>query len=383
MLSSKENSHIHQIEFPNYSEPLEPSKFGYYFSIKPGRYSTVADSLIEEANTIASEVGIDSTRIEWQKIPSPQERNYKPSLIMISGLNPLDMDEDDRTYLKELSSQEATKVIVAGIYDFHLGNSSSQTTNQNRDGERIKQLENELNIFIPWPNYFDALYQGVQHPDAQRIADGYICDGIRVFYPLQRSQKKDDLDSLVRHQDNLGEHIRRERQLRNQYSFWHRAPSDGCSVHIVDNGFLITQTSTDKTTITPEQYSYMPFKGIRGSYQYSGTKMPTSDIEAILLLQELNSRTTNARHLFHAHHENITQNPYFSEKVTEKFVPYGREESAEILLEEFVGLRALDDLEKNGLGWVIAKDHGIFAVYRSITDLETFVSHLSTWLVEK
>lgn len=184
-------------------------------------------------------------------------------------------------------------------------------------------------------------------------------EGIRESNPdtafrLEKAQKEAEQD------------IEEIRSIMGKYGLYHRSKTDGAVVVRTEEGWLVSQTKTDKTSLRPEEFSLvLSADKDANKIRFEGSKLPSSDcpelVEALGMLESSEKEVL----AIHFHHNETTRGTRFLSHTTRKALEYGRFESGAKIVQEFGRMNS---------NWIILREHGILWVGKSPEEFEKFVS---------
>lgn len=340
----------------DYRERPSISDFAYYITSINGR---LRDSVSAAMREVKDRYGIEVKQIPWGEVPKFDR--HVPYVLVDTGSFILPtLRSEDLDYIKSLAQLPDARVnLTASFADSRLAfqNSGYGVPPE----ELIPSLDKKFGINTI---FADDIVNGVVRTNSARdIADNMVCETIRLKYDAIRDNSDDKREALSKAQEKLRPDIEKLRRIYEEYGLFHRGPTDGALVFTADGGFITSQTKTDKTTMTPNNFSLVHgYSEEDSTVSFTGDKIPTSDIEIVNALDALKKY----RLAVHFHHNRITRGARFEDHKTRSVIEYGRFESVREILEE---------MERIGDNWLILKEHGILWFGDSAEEFSKFVSH--------
>ena len=153
------------------------------------------------------------------------------------------------------------------------------------------------------------------------------------------------------------------RRVYDAYGLWHRSPTDGMIALRDNDDFFVSQTKTDKTTMDAGDFSLITnISPVTNEVIFAGAKIPTSDVEFFIALQQLPDFSYAA----HFHHAETTRGSKFDTYDTGEVIEYGRFESAKKIV------KAMHRIHRKALR---LREHGWVFFGNNPNELEEFVSN--------
>jgi len=151
----------------------------------------------------------------------------------------------------------------------------------------------------------------------QKILDNIICDTIRIKYnPKQLSSRCPPLT------DSLQQYFLELSKMYTEYHLYHRSPSDGFFAARYGDGFFITASKTNKSSLSLDRISYIhDYDENENILSYSGNFLPSSDgVEATIVF--MNNPAINS--IVHTHASDFfTRNEAYKSKIKVGIASYG------------------------------------------------------------
>ena len=304
---------------------------------------------------VKEEYAIEFTVLRYGEVPHDETYSY----VLYVATNPLTMSTEEHKYLRKLGSVAHVNVVSA----FPLED-GQDTEIYTRNSHKIPLWAAELGVNVIYPDNI-VTDLGVRTVDQEDIQDNIICETVRVKYsPVVSSDHS--LDDVRMVHKEYQETIEQLRSLYDTQGLWHRDRTDGALMMRTDRGFLVSQTKTDKTTMTAEQFSVVDGWDVgMNEVSYAGSKIPSSDAPEFLVFAELLAQKGNTPTLFiHFHHNGTTRGDRFREYVTSMKIEYGQ---------FFSGTQIFEEAERVGGQWLILREHGILWWGDTVEEFEDFI----------
>ncbi|NTU47342.1 hypothetical protein HGA88_07010 [Candidatus Roizmanbacteria bacterium] len=357
----------------DYREHVGVSSFTYNSAIPYGEgVSELVDSTIltPAFAEVKSRYGISVNRLNWGEVPASDE---KTPYFLLGPINPLLLKDEDKDYIEKLAQVPNAKVNI--VTAFPYGMFGDTRDYRQRAESDIPKFDQKLGVNSIFADTTDALYHGIRTVSARDVADNIVCETIRVKYNPIRDKS---LRSALEYQQfNHSQEIEQVRAIIEQRRLWHRAPTDGAIVIKVPEGYLVSQTHTDKTNMDSANFSLVSqTKSVDNEVVYEGDKLPSSDSPEFLVAANCLFGSDLPVIGIHYHYNPITRGGHFPEMVTSQVIEYGRFESAEPIQQEFMRRygQGLEEtvLERNG-AWLILREHGVIWFGQSVEQFDRFV----------
>lgn len=337
----------------DYKERPSISDFAYYVTSISGKPTKNMQIAFQE---IKQKYGIDIKFIPWGTVPQFDGR--APYILVDTGAHILPtLTHEEQNYIGELGQLPNARINLIGTYDddrlrYGADYGAPPTS-------LIPTFDRRFGVNTI---YADDIVNGyVRTNSARDIADNIICETLRLKVNSKRDSSEYAEQTLLEEQRLYLSEIEEARKVYKKYGLWHRSETDGAVALRTDRGCLVTQTKTDKTTMTPDNFSLVhSYSEGENSVTFTGEKIPTSDVEIIAALDRLEKY----KMAVHFHHNGVTRGNKFSENITAENIEYGRFESADKIVTE---------MERIGEDWIIIKEHGVLWFGNSIIDFERFV----------
>lgn len=345
-----------------YKKPLEELRY-YYITNNESPYSDWALAKVMQPafKALRKEYGIRFHALEFGALPpavQPEELVY----IIYGPTNPLQMKRREREYLAALSGMGCRTNIISA---YPLTKRGQDRANYVFAKTVVPGLCHELNINAIFPDDMNTAV-GIRTIDWEDLRDNVIGETIRVKYRPTRTEHPEDHDLLQRLHAEHDNDIRKLAKLHAKYHLWQRAVTDGSILFTHDGYWYSSQTKTDKTKMTANDYSLITSydEGHR-AVTYAGRKLPSSDVPEHLLLSSLLSmHGERPKLIVHFHHYDLTRGDRYRELVTHKKLEYGQFAS---------GRHLLKDIKHKMSMWLVMREHGLIWTGNTLDDFEAFL----------
>jgi hypothetical protein len=338
----------------DFTEQPRPSDFSYQYILVPGTHTDYFEEAIFQPafHEVQERYGIHMKPLSWGYMPPTDRVPY----VLLGPVNPLAMNAEDVTYVSGLGRFPQARVNRVTVFPYP----------ENEDYKRhaatdIPAQDRQFGINTIFPDAIDPDH-GIRTVTARDVADNIVCETVRLKYRAVRDVSQDAESTVKDAQQKHTEDITDAQRIFREYGLWHRSPTDGMLAFRTDQGYLISQTKTDKSSMTPDDFSLVTsMSPATNEVTYTGKKVPSSDVEFFGALDALPYSMA-----IHFHHNATTRNPRFSAHVSENVIEYGRFESSELILKE---------VERTGSNSLLLKEHGWVWFGESINMFESFVTN--------
>lgn len=296
----------------DYREQPTIQDFAYYYVLTPTvRSGRVHEEIMLPAfNQARDKFGIVMRQLSWGELP---KRDGKVTYLLIGAMDPLTLTDEEGDYFKKLSSLTQARVNRITLFD---------DTSENRKSTAliVPDQDSRLGINTIYPDNIADQLEGRRTVTEQSILNNIVCETIRVLY---RANKDSSYETFLRLQasqeENRGD-ILSMQQLMKTYGLYHRSPTDGMVGMKTKEGLLVSQTQTDKTIMTPQNFSLVTALSPEANQvYYAGQKIPSSDVEFMGALDALPYRMA-----IHFHHNPTVRNEAYASYRSHDVIDYGR-----------------------------------------------------------
>lgn len=351
-----------------FREPLHPTDFTYHHTMPRQDimaewllYRTLEPAFIEAEDRF----GISVTPLKWGELP---ENDGQPFHCLVGPLNPLEATLEERKHLARLAAQPGARVNLAPIYPFtQVGDSLAYL---GRAAVEIPGMDHDLGINTIFADDTDGLYYGARTVSKADIVDNLVCETIRLKYMAEKDTSDEAEAALTIGQSEAIDDVYDLSRIYDEYGLWHRSTTDGAFMVHTSQGWLTTQTKTDKTMAGIGNMSLVrDYSPLHNSVAYVGDKLPSSDVPEFLVagdyMREVMRRHKDIKLVAHFHHNPTTRSNAFPEIRTAKNIEYGVFESGPEIIQQW-----RKRINQYGM---ILKEHGVLWVGSTTQELEDFV----------
>jgi hypothetical protein len=346
----------------SYKKPLDELRYYYVRNIESPYDEWCFTQVIQPAlEAVREEYGITFKQLKADSLPhapQPGELIY----VVYGPTNPLAMKPHERDYLAALARHGCKANIISA---YPLSKAGRDKADYRRAKMIVPNLCAEIGINAVFPDDVNTVV-GIRTIDWEDLRDNIVGETIRIKYNPTLSNRPEDLDLLRRMQDQHVDDISYLAELYRKNHLWQRAVTDGSILFTHDGYWYSSQTKTDKTVMTVNDYSLITFYDEwRRAVTYSGRKLPSSDVPEHLLLSSLLSMHGKRPNIIvHFHHYELTRGALYKRFVTHKKLEYGKFDSGRLLLK---------DMRDKMTVWLIMKEHGLIWTGDTLNDFEAFL----------
>lgn len=215
--------------------------------------------------------------------------------------------------------------------------------------------------------YTDTLLNGtILTNSAEDIADNIRCETFRIGYNDEREMTPRAIKALETAQNEAASTINVVAKTIHRGRLWHQAPTDGAIFVKTSKGWLASHTQTDKSAITPDEFSLIrSVNPDSNTIVSTGYAPPSSDSPEFLAAFEKMGEDIQLAVHFHSNGiTRLSQDTYIQTHRTPKIIRYGRFRSTDAVVD---ALQRADD------SWAILKEHGVLWTGWSARKFEAFV----------
>jgi hypothetical protein len=353
----------------DYRQKREPADVRCFYVINPkSRHGNWAlGTIVRPAFlTLAAEYGLSASSLRFGEVPSPESGLI--TYVLYGPTDPLSMTRIEMEYLARLAASGARTNIISA---YELSPDGADEPDYWRAAHLVPKLCDDLGINALYPDEIDRR-RNIRTNTWQDVYTNVIGETIRIKYsPVQSLNRKDlaTRDSLCEeHAEDIAELAR----LHHEYRLWQRKPwTDGSVVFAHDDLWLASQTVTDKTAMTSEDFDLIvAHNEHQNTLMYAGPRLPTSDApEYVILSTLLGLHGARPRLMVHFHHRSLTRGRRFPELLTDTTIECGQFAA---------GRRFFDELRSRGTNWFIIREHGMVWTGDSPAAFEQFCRDVLT-----
>lgn len=294
----------------------------------------------------------------------PPHRSDRITYVVYGPTDPLAMPAAEQAYLASLAlSGVKTNIISA----YPLTTTGEDRPGYERAGTAVPELCDALDVNAIFPDELD-LAQGIRTNTWQDVYVNVIGETIRVKYrPTESVEGGDVLAQARLHGQHAGD-IAELARLHREHRLWQRKPyTDGSILFTHDGYWYASQTVTDKTLMTPDDFDLISSfdEGLCG-LTYTGSRLPSSDAPELLMLSTLLSmHATRPALIVHFHHRELTRSARHRELVSDTTIESGHFAT---------GRRFFLELRQRSTNWFIIREHGMVWTGASTAEFEDYVN---------
>jgi hypothetical protein len=313
---------------------------------------------------LCAEFGVAVEPLAFGEMPA--YRADRITYVLYGPTNPLAMSLSEQAYLASLAAAgNRTNIISA----YPLTATGADRPDYVRARTVVPRLCDALNINAIYPDDIN-LTVGIRTNTCLDVYVNAIGETIRLKYRPIESFDADDHDDRERLQHEHDRDIAHLARLHRDHHLWQRRPyTDGSIVFPHDGQWLISQTLTDKTYMTPDDFDLIgSFDEARSSATYTGPRLPSSDAPELLLLSALLSgHGRRPRLIVHFHHRELTRGSRHRDLVTTDRIEAGRFAAGR----QFYG-----EMRRRASNWFIIREHGMVWTGNSVDEFDDYVQRV-------
>jgi hypothetical protein len=321
--------------------------------------------VIEPAfRALRTEFGVTVEPLTYGELPAcrPDGMTY----VLYGPTNPLVMSFREQAYLASLAAAgNRTNIISA----YPLTDAGADRPDYVRAGTVVPRLCDALDINAIYPDDLNVAV-GIRTNTCQDVYINAIGETIRLKYRPIESRGADDRGERTRLQHEHDRDIAELARLHRDHFLWQRRPyTDGSIMFTHDDRWLVSQTLTDKTTMTKEDFNLIvSYDEGRSSVTYTGPRLPSSDAPDLLILSSLLGRHgRRPRLIVHFHHRELTRGTRHRELVTADRIEAGRFAA---------GRHFHREMHRMASNWFIIREHGMVWTGDSVDEFDDFVQRV-------
>ncbi|MEV6927817.1 hypothetical protein AB0M46_25410 [Dactylosporangium sp. NPDC051485] len=313
---------------------------------------------------LLADYGIAAVRLEFGDVPPvrPDAVTY----LVYGPTDPLEMSSAEREYLAALAAEGIRTNVISA---YALTPSGADRPGYEAARTVVPALCDELGINALYPDEIDRV-RGIRTNTWQDVYINAIGETIRVKYRPTESLESDDAQVRGRLRREHAADVAELARLHREFHLWQRKPyTDGSIMFPHDGYWFVSQTMTDKTRMTSDDYDLITSfdEGLRG-ITYAGPRLPSSDSPEFLMLSSLMSmHGRRPRLIVHFHHRELTRGPRYRDLVTDTTIEGGQFAAGRLFFGE---------LRRRGTDWFIIREHGMVWVGNSVGEFGAFVSRV-------
>jgi hypothetical protein len=354
-----------------------PEAYDYFWAVPEKTNATVVNQVIVPGiQETAEEFGVEVQELTWGRLP-PESTKIPYVLV-----GPLEITQEPMTSVHNPLQSPALGYLskLAAIPDVRLNLVAAYEAQGDRYAPLLlagllQRGASHWGIDIPGMDraigansiYTDTLLNGtIVTNNAEDIADNIRCETFRLGYTHVRDTSCEADEALKAAQDEAGPTIQAVARKVREERLWHRAPTDGAIFVGTTEGWLASQTQSDKSVITPDQFSLIrSITPATNTIVSVGMRPPSSDApEFLAALGVMDDGTELAVHFHSNGITRLSQDPYVAAHRTLDTIRYGRFSSTDTVV---------DELQRTQDGWIVLKEHGVLWTGNGEDDFTTFV----------
>ncbi|WP_432841027.1 hypothetical protein [Dactylosporangium sp. CA-092794] len=312
-----------------------------------------------------ADYGLTAAPLAYGELPPP--RDDAVTYVIYGPTNPLTMAAPERQYLAALARGGARTNIISA---YPLTAAGRDRPGYRRARTAVPRLCDELDINAIFPDELD-LARGIRTNTWHDVYVNVIGETIRVKYRPVRSDDPADEARLAALRREHTADVAELARLHREFRLWQRKPyTDGSLMFVHDGQWLVSQTMTDKTLMTPDDFDLVTGYDERlDSVTYTGARLPSSDVPEFLVLADLLARGgRRPRLIAHFHHRRLTRDPRFRRLVSDTTIECGLFAA---------GHRFLAELRARDSDWFIIREHGVVWVGESTAHFADFAARVA------
>ncbi len=353
-----------------------PEAYDYYWAAPERSDRTVVDEVILPGIREATdEFGVEVTRLPWGEVPRV---NGKVPYVLVG---PLEIVNEPMVGVRNPLEGSAVEYLsrLAALPDVRLNMVTAYKTEGDRYallllGGLLSRGAAAWGIDILGIDrrlggnsiYTDTLLGGVGVTNnAADIADNIRCETFRLGYTDIRNNAYDEANAMGRARYEAAVTINDISKTIEDNRLWHRAPTDGAIFVKTEEGWLASQTQSDKSDMGAGRLSLIQsFDPDANEIVSTGERPPSSDAPEFLAAFDVLDGVKLAVHFHSNGITRLSDDPYIDAHRTPQTIRYGRFSSTD---------QVVAAIRYSGDGWTILKEHGVLWTGDTAEDFAAFI----------